>query len=1257
MKKTLRICVALLLAVTNLFAQGLFDLDEDDGNLIDGLLDEIYDNESTGWWNREWKFRRRIAVSDPEMVARGVVLFQDPDPLLLYNTGRCRDKLTDLRVISRDGKLLPSGVINFGRDDGSCYIWCKPKTVPASGKIVVYAYYGNESAKPTDSRIPTIIQPGKKYIDVQKGPEEILDGARLPPRAQKGAFFGNIVTVEAEQFVGSKTPNGLQTRRVPSADASGGSFLAAARKWPQSKTCVAANSVTLPQTGRWYIHVRYKLSRPGKAKSITVAIGDKEFTHEPKLRSAASLQWRSFEADLNAGKQKIELRFVGHIAPDCMILTQDQRYRPDYRDITGPIWMRFKAIKARQAFYIHIFAWHTTFSAVGAKGDTTCWLFKDLIATDAVTYEQLAANRNRLLPSDTWSPWAQSVHSRQYTWFNDVRFLHYEGARPKRVRDLKIEFECATQPDRSRSFVSGIEEVDYKGMLRIRMPTELALSSLNGPMLTESFGQWAQRRFELAENVGLKGGRGPTNIVVGTMAHDIRTATELEYFLKTCNWLGFNFVNVGYHDEVLFKKLAVQYGMPWKINHHTAYGVTLTGLTNKANGKTYAQTIDQRLAENADRHYKNLAKRHYAGVRAVGRAPRKYGHLRYSIYNDETQVIINSIGINRSRLFRHFFAEYLQDHGLTPQFFGLNNWDALRAIDYTYLSAETMKEFNKQMQKIQALLAAQKEFDRSKHELKLDDDEMLDELLDELLDDNANADEERIAKLSPKDQQFLDWAEEVMRNRERNNNKAKGLTSVEEKKIYHWTQKFKNHYYCMFYRNVSEASKKHFPPDYNGGINMQPHPGLRGEMFGGYCSLFEVGRQRALNCLQWEDWDCGTVNVAFGSALTRAAARKCGQELAALVVGGRPKRRIMANLANEVRYMIFYLYGPVHRIGPVWAERPATLKDIGETLAQAGKCEPDILAARNRPCDAALLIANTCEINAAYGSYGFGRERLTIYETLLNAHIPIELIGEEEVIEDGILDRFKLLYVGDSHVDSRAQKKILNWVKKGGVLWASLPAFMKKEYDQKSTILNKAFGIRLRAELTPFPRRGPDGEPQPFKMAGSDMFDACIITSPFPPPLLRLKNARPCGAFEKDGSAALIHNRYGKGHTFLASFMMSYLSDKDGNKNTKELQGIKRNLLAAPATLAGARQHVRVEASQPWTWVHDGPDQTVVYAINNSMVETFSGNMKVSVPHPVIRSYSGLRNNVPYEQLTDNSVSVPYDLPPGECEIIVLKHK
>src|SRR6185295_4469135 len=81
---------------------------------------------------------------------------------------------------------------------------------------------------------------------------------------------------------------------------------------------------------------------------------------------------------------------------------------------------------------------------------------------------------------------------------------------------------------------------------------------------------------------------------------------------------------------------------------------------------------------------------------------------------------------------------------------------------------------------------------------------------------------------------------------------------------------------------------------------------------------------------------------------------------------------------------------------------------------------------------------------------------------LKHAYLHVDLIAEQDIVDDNLLAQYQLLFISDPQVRTAAQQKIKEWVRAGGHLWAEVGATSFDEYNQPSTVLDEAFGVRSR---------------------------------------------------------------------------------------------------------------------------------------------------------------------------------------------------
>jgi len=165
----------------------------------------------------------------------------------------------------------------------------------------------------------------------------------------------------------------------------------------------------------------------------------------------------------------------------------------------------------------------------------------------------------------------------------------------------------------------------------------------------------------------------------------------------------------------------------------------------------------------------------------------------------------------------------------------------------------------------------------------------------------------------------------------------------------------------------------------------------------------------------------------------------------------------------------------------------------------------------------------------------FHEERKNTYYCLRNAGYRVDLITEADVRE-GWLERYRALYVGGENMERKTAEAIAEWVRKGGVLYASVGAARKDEYDEPLETLDDVLG---RGAQTVYTRhRGPlrSKIELPFlkpldriTLAGEEAktFPALASVERFSP----TSEVAVLGCFG-DGSPAFIRNRYGKGTAY-----------------------------------------------------------------------------------------------------------------------------
>jgi len=1230
---------------------------EDEADPMESLLDE---EERGTWWDADWKLRRKVTLDDPKLQVLGTKpLFLDaPDLLLLYNTGRCQDGLRDLRVVTVEGSALPCGVVNFGQDDGTSSIWCRLPGGPPAARLSLFLYYGNPKARATGDRLSAEERSAPALLSVMEGPEERAGDGRAPAAAGLD-FFGKTFALEAETFVDGQGRKPEHARQVayevkglyaicwmPEKRASGGAILRPRALRKDRKPLPDMwQEVTLPDPGVWYIHVRYTAAEYGPGQALkpigstgpfTLLVRGKAYECGLQPRRGALYQWDSFEAELPKGTSRVGLRLRDRSAPDCIVFTTDEDYRPDYRDLSGPVWMRFKVTGAEGTPYYGEIRSRYGSSENDPKTRRAHYVFRERAETTLGNAVRRAASPDALIAPGKWSPWATVHPFTGSDWWAELTFR--PGGHPHHTPPMKggnVSFQLATRADLSRIFREGTERTGPRGRLYVKMPRTLRLDdTLRRAM---SFGQWARERSDRSEALGFRPGQGPKTIAVSTIA-SATSATEADLILRTLAGLGLNAPILYYDDAAERTALLKKHGFPYSWTHarpdsfpHDDQERYPLRQREPFEGLSCLETMEKLAAEYAEEYF-TAAKQAWSKTH-----PWELSHAIFNDLGDEIGPVVDSRKINGLPLVKKCFIEYLQRQELTPGFSGLKEWGEIEAVDYV-ASGE---------------VASEEAAREARQEVPLDGDDA-----------------------TSQESQEPDAVEQMMGKQTDADNVAPAREPKFEKRLHHYTQKFRSALTCMVYGKYTAALPRYVPTRPRSSPNLQAQPIHMGRMWQGQLNIFELARNQAFNALQMEDWTPRVHNVMFGMSLLRAAARKHKQPLASIIPGFWPKQRLLAHLSCGSRYFLLFIYGPLTTIGPAWAEDERTLREIGETLRLIARAEGDILSSEPRPADAALLVANTTEINARYfvesqatvnpgyyGNYPFGRERMAIFSAFLDAQVPMELLSEEEVVEDDALSRYRILYVADPHVARRAQKKIKQWVADGGTLWASYAALSRQEFDEPSGLFDEVLGLESRGEVRPFPYHygryvaqlppGPEIVVPDDAPCGEGTFRGLNYK-----PSYTLSTGTKVAHFA-DGAPAIVHNRFGKGQAYLHGFLAGIAYAGYAGKHYHYMNGsgatrLQRNVVTVPALGAGVRTHVRTPHGKLLASVHDGAHQTVIFLNNCTGKGIEAAPLEVRLPRPPQSAYCGRKAELPFKARKD-WVEVTVDLPIDDVEIVVFK--
>jgi hypothetical protein len=280
----------------------------------------------------------------------------------------------------------------------------------------------------------------------------------------------------------------------------------------------------------------------------------------------------------------------------------------------------------------------------------------------------------------------------------------------------------------------------------------------------------------------------------------------------------------------------------------------------------------------------------------------------------------------------------------------------------------------------------------------------------------------------------------------------------------------------------------------------------------------------------------------------------------------------------------FYCYGPYYAFADgMISDNVETQRTVGNLTRFLAKADPYLYPAQVQPAQVAILYGKSHEIwqkDAAVGT-----ERRTMYLATQHAHVPVDMVSEDDVAE-GLLKGYKALYVTESNVRRGAARQIAAWVQAGGVLQMCAGAGLADEYGEPLAELAQLAGVTVGEVTKPggdyrehygLPHQQPKGEVTVDVNAVSPRATEALPSAVTFPVLGYTEQATPAGATViatfADGKPAGFMRQAGQGFVLRYAFMPGLGYVKSAQIKATDLitghQPEQHWLLTLPLRLAG----------------------------------------------------------------------------------------
>lgn len=383
--------------------------------------------------------------------------------------------------------------------------------------------------------------------------------------------------------------------------------------------------------------------------------------------------------------------------------------------------------------------------------------------------------------------------------------------------------------------------------------------------------------------------------------------------------------------------------------------------------------------------------------------------------------------------------------------------------------------------------------------------------------------------------------------------------------LYYHSKKFQSYSSWLAFKAATDEYRKSIDPGILTSINPSPHPMYgRGMLSSNSLDWIEGGRMGAVTMPWTEDWlgvngwvAINLEHVGFLADMLRAGARYHDAPIGMYLipVGSNSylatTQKTFSALGRGVTHLNYFVYGPFYSATwDFYSENYEDLRAIGDATRKMAAVEQDLVQAKYKRPQVAILWPTSTEVWQESNIYN--TERQLLWLLLDRQQIPVDFL-EEEDLEAGLLDGYKVVFaIGDS-LTKKASGKLVTWVNNGGQLWLSPGSGLYDEYHHANTILSGLTGFKpdaLRIDKSFSSWGSCLGKPQ--AMATVQPKDTAV---PALPALFARQNYTPAGevlATFNDGKPALARNTVGKGQVWQAGFMLGLAYASGCNKNENE---------------------------------------------------------------------------------------------------------
>jgi len=300
----------------------------------------------------------------------------------------------------------------------------------------------------------------------------------------------------------------------------------------------------------------------------------------------------------------------------------------------------------------------------------------------------------------------------------------------------------------------------------------------------------------------------------------------------------------------------------------------------------------------------------------------------------------------------------------------------------------------------------------------------------------------------------------------------RGQADLHARRMFYWSGFYLCHVNARLYQMATAAVEKYAPEVLGTRVNIGPPWWYDYGTIPRGIDNFEMGRLKGITLAFNEDWigngdprwplEITTFLADWDHAPFRPQRPLGGGYITRDANRTAVKLRVFGFLARDTKIFDFYYYGPSYGHFDHWSDNRSMVQGVAELGRDIGRADTILWEGHPPRAEVALLYPKSWPVWKQDDTEQI--EFMMVYLALLHAHIPVDIVSDEQVENGGLQSgKYKCLYVVNESVPAKTAATIEQWVKQGGHLWAAGWAAARDEYNTPTAAWNQMLGVRERS--------------------------------------------------------------------------------------------------------------------------------------------------------------------------------------------------